>query len=496
MSCCCGVVARLVGNSWVELPHTLTKADNRKTPRPAPGLTSAACGGIGRMTRICIPSGLHSCKDFGLKTVCAHYHTSTVSLKPSFDKDRIVDATYTAFLANVSTKPDGYRRNLYAEADRLHYFVQNSTTNSTAIISSGPGLDAGIIDLTNPQLREWFDEIMKTQVWNFANISGYVRLHTQCNWRLTNRSLVSTFRYMSDFGEYTPVTPETVLANVTTDALVFHSYYPYLWAQYQRELVESLGLQEEALIFHRSAAMGSNRYMNLFWVGDQNVDWGINDGIKSVVSIMAHMGISGYSQQHSDIGGYTDVLTYSGFNLTRSPELLGRWGELAAVSSAVFRSHEGNIPGVNAQFYSNSSTYHYYGYNARMFVSLAPYRQRILATESATKGWPLLRPAVLYHSTDTEARKISYESFYLGPSLYVAPVLDPQTFEVDVYLPDKACEYTHVWTGVSYNGGQRVKVAAPYGKPAVFLVGGKWLPELQSFLLFVEQENGASLSID
>lgn len=22
--------------------------------------------------------------------------------------------------------------------------------------------------------------------------------------------------------------------------------------------------------------------MNLFWVGDQNVDWGVNDGIKSV----------------------------------------------------------------------------------------------------------------------------------------------------------------------------------------------------------------------
>jgi alpha-glucosidase (family GH31 glycosyl hydrolase) len=77
-----------------------------------------------------------------------------------------------AFLANVSTKPDGFRRNLYAEADRLHYFVQNRTTDSTAIISSGPGLDAGIIDLTKPGLRRWFTEVMESQVWNYANISG------------------------------------------------------------------------------------------------------------------------------------------------------------------------------------------------------------------------------------------------------------------------------------------------------------------------------------
>lgn len=78
----------------------------------------------------------------------------------------------TAFLANVSTKSDGYRRNLYAQADRLHYFVQNSTTNGTAIVSSGPGIEAGIIDLTNDNLRAWFTDVMKTQVWNFANISG------------------------------------------------------------------------------------------------------------------------------------------------------------------------------------------------------------------------------------------------------------------------------------------------------------------------------------
>lgn len=202
---------------------------------------------------------------------------------------------------------------------------------------------------------------------------------------------------------------------------------------------------------------------------------------------MGHMGISGYAHSHSDIGGYTTILTHAGFNITRNAELLGRWGELAAVSSAVYRSHEGNVPQVNAQFYSNSTTYRYYAYNARMFVALAPYRRKILETECAAFGWPYLRFPVMVHTNDLEARAISYQSFYLGPSLYAAPVLDPQTFGVDVYLPGDR-NFTHVWTGKRYKPGQRITVPAPYGQPAVFIVEGAEIPELETFLEFVKKE--------
>lgn len=160
-------------------------------------------------------------------------------------------------------------------------------------------------------------------------------------------------------------------------------------------------------------------------------------------------------------------------------------------------SRIGNIPQVNAQFYSNSSTFEYYAYNARMFVSLAPYRRYILENESAAKGWPLLRPPVMYHIQDMRARHITYESFYLGPSLYVAPVLDAHVTEVEVYFPGSDnCKYTHVWTGVQYSGGQEATVTAPYGKPPVFIVKGKEMPELETFLDFVRRENGTKVTID
>lgn len=200
------------------------------------------------------------------------------------------------------------------------------------------------------------------------------------------------------------------------------------------------------------------------------------------------MGLSGYAHGHVEIGGYTTTWDSNGA-VNRSAELLGRWGELAAVSSSVFRSHEGNVPQINAQFYTNSSTYAYHAYNARLFRSLAAYRRQILDTESKQKGWPLVRMPVIYYPEDKKAQQISYQSFFLGSDLYVAPVLDPGRKSVTVYFPGRDQTYKHVWSGKVYQGGQTATVRAPYGKPAVFLVGSSKNRHLKEFLDFVRAEN-------
>jgi alpha-glucosidase (family GH31 glycosyl hydrolase) len=343
--------------------------------------------------------------------------------------------------------------------------IQNSTTNDTSVISSGPGLDAGILDLTNPAGRSWFKNVLLSQVWN-ANISGF----------------------MTDFGEYTPIYPDTSFANKSIDPLIYHNTYPREWAALHHWIGESVPSFKDAILFHRSCAMAANRYMNLYWAGDQDTNWGINDGIKSSVTVMGHMGLSGYAHGHTEIGGYTTTWDNNGV-VNRTAELLGRWGELSAVASTVFRTHEGNVPQVNAQFYSNSSTYSWFSYNARMFASLAAYRRRILDTESKKLGWPLLRMPVVYHPNDVKAKAISYQSFYLGADLYVAPVLDPGHTSVSVYFPGKNQTFTHVWSGKKYHGGQTARVSAPYGKPAVFLVNNTKNPDLDGFLQFVRKEN-------
>ena len=385
------------------------------------------------------------------------------------------------FLANVSTKSDGFDRNLFAEAAHRGYMIQNATTNSTSIISSGPGISAGILDLTNPNARSWFvDTVLRQQVWS-ANISGF----------------------MCDFGEYTPVKPDTGLFDSDAVPRLYHNKYPYNWAAMNHHVANSVRSPSEELVFHRSAALGANKNMNLFWAGDQTISWQLNDGIKSAITIMGHMGISGYAHSHSDVGGYTNMFEFpSAKNPTgvvnRTAELLGRWGEMAAVSSSAFRSHEGNIPQVNAQFYTDNATYKYYAYNAKMFHSLGPYRRQILRDESEARGWPLLRMPVLVHPDDARARQISHESFYLGSDLYVAPVLNPGQMHVEAYFPGSPARnsYRHVWSGKTYHGGQTVKVEAPYGKPAVFVVNGAKNPNLDRFLEFVRQEKDTVVKMD
>lgn len=395
------------------------------------------------------------------------------------EKHNVRTLTYiNPFIANVSLKDDGYRRNLFLEATKGRYMIQNATTNSTSIVSSGKGLDAGILDITNDKARAWFAKVLHDNVWS-ANISGV----------------------MWDFGEYTPITDDSKLVGAS-DALFYHNQYPRDWAVFQRSVAEKEPLFHEMVTFHRSASLGANRHMNLFWAGDQTTVWSENDGIKSAVTIMGQMGISGYAYSHSDIGGYTTAfkppkLKGSSGAISRTAELLGRWGELAAVSSPVFRSHEGNVPEVNTQFYTDSSTYSYFAYNARLFRSLGPYRRKTMNTESKHLGWPLLRMPVLYHSDDPKAREISYQSFYLGQDLFVAPVLDAGRKTLDVYFPgtDKKRAYTHVWSGKTYHAGQTVRVAAPYGKPPVFIVGNANSPELDVFLDFVRKENDTIIHV-
>lgn len=375
------------------------------------------------------------------------------------------------FLANVSTKPDGYRRDLFLEATKGGYMIQNSTINSTSIVSSGPGIDAGILDLTNPAARSWFRNVLVEQVFS-SNVSGY----------------------MGDFGEYTPIYADTRFANQSVDPFFYHNQYPRDWAKLHHSLREVVPTFSDTIIFHRSSALAANRYMNLYWAGDQDTNWGVNDGIKSAVTVMGHMGLSGYAHGHVEIGGYTTTWDSNGV-VNRTAELLGRWGELSAVSSAVFRSHEGNVPQINAQFYTNSSTYAYYAYNARMFRSLAAYRRRILDTESKNLGWPLVRMPVVYHPEDVRAKAISYESYFLGSDLYVAPVLDPGRKSVEVYFPGQNQSYTHVWSGRRYQGGQTARIAAPYGKPAVFVVGQPKHNDLKAFLDFVHKENVTTIQV-
>jgi alpha-glucosidase len=253
------------------------------------------------------------------------------------------------------------------------------------------------------------------------------------------------------------------------DPKSYHNRYAEEWAEVNREAIREAGREDDVVFFNRSGYLKSPGYSTLFWLGDQLVSWDEHDGIKSAVTGLLSSGLSGYSLQHADIGGYTAIdnplLEYH-----RSKELLMRWSELAAFT-VVFRTHEGNRPEVNHQIYSDEETLRHFSRFAEVYVAWKPYRTE-LVREAAETGLPVVRHPFVHYPHDPEVHGLDYQ-FMVGSELMVAPVLDPGEDAVEVYLP--AGRWVHLWSGREYGSpeeGTYKTVRAPIGEPAVFYKEG------------------------
>ena len=153
---------------------------------------------------------------------------------------------------------------------------------------------------------------------------------------------------MADFGEGLPY--DAVLHS-GADPKRYHNRYAEEWAEVNREAVRELGREDDLVFFNRSGFTRSPRHSTLFWLGDQMVTWDGDDGIKTAATGMLSSGLSGYSLNHSDVGGYTAVDNFP-LRYHRSKELLQRWTGMAAFTP-IFRTHEGNRPELNHQVYSD-----------------------------------------------------------------------------------------------------------------------------------------------
>ncbi len=344
-------------------------------------------------------------------------------------------------LVDVTGKPN-VRRNLFQEAIENDYLVKN--TGGSPYLIQNTSFDYGLVDLTNPKAANWLINVIEEQVIG-AGAAGW----------------------MADFGEGLPY--DAVLSQPNDEnATMLHNRWPVIWAGLNQRVIQQS--EDELVFFSRSGFTGSQRVTSLFWEGDQIVSWGKNDGIKSAITGMNSGSLSGIAFNHSDIGGYTTIsnpiMTYN-----RSQELLLRWMELNAFTP-IFRTHEGNQPEKNIQFYSNGATLDSFAYWAKIFTALFPYRKTLI-TEAAETGMPVVRHPFIHYPDDPEVWKITYQEFMLGSDFLVAPVTDEGADTVKAYLP--AGQWVHVWTGKVFPGGQYYEIDSPLGQPAVFYrLGSSW----------------------
>lgn len=321
---------------------------------------------------------------------------------------------------------------LFGEARQRQYLARNDA-GGVYTVDFGE-FECGVVDFTNPEASRWFAE------------------------RVIRRNLIDigVSGWMADFGEYLPI--DVRLAD-GSDAYLAHNAWPALWAEVNATAIASARRTGECLFFMRAGYTGVQRHCPLLWAGDQSVDFSRHDGLITVICAALSAGMLGNAFHHSDIGGYTSL-----FGNRRTPELLQRWAEMAAFTP-VMRTHEGNRPRENLQIDGDAAVLEHFARMTRIYCHLAPYL-RALSAEAASRGIPVQRPLFLHFEADPQTYAIQDQYLY-GPDLLVAPVHAAGVTHWDAYLPAGA-QWAHLWSDQRFDGGQRVRVAAPLGSPPVF----------------------------
>lgn len=357
-----------------------------------------------------------------------HYHEEMYPNLPDKIKDLHEKGIKYLGYINPYLVKDG---KLFEEGLKKDVFAKKSD-GSVYLVDFGE-FDCGVIDLTKPEAYQWFkDEVIKKYSIDIG-IDGW----------------------MADFGEYLP-TDDIVLSSGKT-AMIEHNHWPALWAKCNYDAVSESGKLGEVVYFMRAGGIGSQKYCTLLWAGDQSVDFSRHDGLCTVICAALSSGMSGCGLNHSDIGGYTSL-----YDNLRTKEVFLRWAEMAAFTP-VMRTHEGNRPDTNFQFYDDEDCMNQLARLTEIYVAITPLLKE-LVKENSIKGTPVQRPIFMHYNTDPRCFTEQFE-YLLGEDVLVAPVYEANVSDRKVFLPDDG--FVHLWTGKEFSKGESL-VEAKLGYTPVF----------------------------
>ena len=367
------------------------------------------------------PAMVRHLHDEGYKLVL--WHTSWINQQTNVPgEDGFKDKIPTSSAAN------------FAEADKNGYFIHRPD-GSTYINTWWKG-QGGLIDFTNPAAKKWWQSQVAKAI--DAGADGFKDDDAEGNF-------IGDVKFSS--GE---------------DVGMVRNRYA---VDYNHAVAEVLEQKKgnDWVLFQRSGTTGSHM-LPFFWGGDNDASFSPVNGLPTVVTAGLNAGISGIAMWMSDTGGYNKTARKD-----PDPVLFSRWTEYSAFS-----------PGMEVMSSYNFGPWDYGDQALKIFrqysvlhMSLFPYRYAA-AQEASRTGMPLMRPLLLMHQDDPDARAAETE-YYFGPDLLVAPVLAPVTQRA-VYLPEG--DWIDYWSGKAVAGHQTVAVDAPLDRLPLYVRAGAILPKI------------------
>jgi alpha-glucosidase (family GH31 glycosyl hydrolase) len=317
----------------------------------------------------------------------------------------------------------------YDEGAKAGHFVRDA--NGKPYVGRWWMGTGSIVDFTSPAAGEWWSELAR----NVFELG------------------VEGVKADDGEGYYFPADARLADGRVGTEAAW---EYGRLYREATQGALDAVHGEGRGVVFGRSGWTGQQA-VGMLWGGDQASDFW---SLRALLTSLLTCATSGFSNLSHDVGGYL------GRRLAErcEPELLVRWAQLGALSP-LMQAH--------GRFQQEAWTYSeqvlgIYRECILLHERLVPYI-RAAARTAARSGLPIMRPLCLVDPEDPEGWSIA-DSYFLGPSLWVAPTLEEGATQRRAYLPRG--EWIDWWTGESQEGGAWIDADAPLERIPLWVRAG------------------------
>ena len=335
----------------------------------------------------------------------------------------------------------------FEEARDAGYFLK--TDSGDVYLSTWWKGRGGLIDFSNPTASAWWKD----------QVRRAIRLGADA--------------FKADGGEGSFIGDARFADGTPADLM--RTRYSVLYNQALESLIQG-DLHGDGVLLSRSGSVGSHN-LPFLWAGDNESNFGQENGLPSVVRAGLNAGLSGIPLWTSDLGGYEKDARTPGDDV-----LFVRWTEFSAFSPIMELHSAINL---GPWDYGPQALDIFRRYS-RLHMSLFPYRYAA-AQESARTGMPLMRALVLAHPLDPEARRADDE-YYFGPDLLVAPVLTAGT-QRGLHLPEG--QWLDYWSGARLTGPTDLVVDAPLDRVPLYVRAGAILPRIPEDVMTLVPWRGA-----
>ncbi len=310
----------------------------------------------------------------------------------------------------------------YEEAKNKGYLVLDSRSGEPAVIDWWNGKTT-LIDLTNPEAEAWF--------------AGDIE-------RLRRDYGFDGFKFDAGDAVYQPPeetrkTRRGITLNEYTDLFMeFAARHAYHLAEFRVHwLSQRLGV--------------------ITRLGGKDTVWGLDNGLRAVITQSLTHGLLGYPYLIPDmIVGR--VRTREKSKPLPTKEIMIRWMQASILMPIPQYSY--------APWHYDQETIDLCRAYTRLHTELADYIYAV-AREAHEKGTPMLRP-LFFHYPEEEKAYLVDDEFLLGEDILVCPAVTEGAIARNVYLPGDV--WIDAWDGAEYEGPRTIEsYPAPLAKLPVFI---------------------------